>query len=173
MSETIIYLRRGRLVFAALGSVAFVAGGFFLMMHPELADEWMAQLIGAISILFFGAASFYILFRLVKPKPAVILRDDGIIDQASGLAAGFIPWSEITSVHIATMHYQRFLCLVPSHPDLVLAQQSAAKRALMQANIGLVGTPVAIPMDYLNMPGDQLLAEVEGRVAQAHTGAAR
>jgi len=173
MSETIIYLRRGRLVWAALGSVGFVAGGFFLMKHPELENDWLAQVIGAISILFFGAAFFYILSRLIRPKPAVILRSDGIIDQASGLAAGFIPWSEIASVHIATMHYQRFLCLVPSHPDLVLAQQSAAKRTLMQANVGLVGAPVAIPLDYLTMPGDQLLAEVEARITQAHPSAAQ
>jgi len=172
MSETIIYLRRGRLVMLAVGSLVFVAAGFFLVTHPELQGVWEARIAGAIGIVLSMVAFFYFLSRLLHPRPALILRDDGIVDEASGVAAGFIPWSEIASVHVATIQKQKALCFVLYHPEGLLSQQSAAKRFLMQANMSLVGAPMTVPMDGLTMPGDQLLVEVEARLSQS-TGRAQ
>jgi hypothetical protein len=173
MSDTIIYLRRGRLVWSAVGSLGFVAVSFFLFTQPRFRNDWFVKVVCVIAIVFFGAAFFFILSRLLKPRPAVILRGDGIVDESSGLAAGLVPWSEITSVHVATIHGQRLLCLALSYPDVVLSQQPAAKRSLMQANMGLVGAPVVIAMDSLTMPGDQLLAEIKRRIHQNHLGSTR
>lgn len=156
----------------AVAGLTLMASGFILLTHPRFRDGWSAQIMGPISIVFFGIAFWFVLSRLLRPRPAVTLRVDGIVDDSSGLAAGFIPWTEIASVHVATINRQRLLCFVLHHPDGLLSQQGAVKRFFMQINMRLVRAPVTIAMDGLTMPGEQLLAEVQERISGKH-GAAR
>jgi len=172
MTPVVIYPSRLRVSLLLVGSVLFVAGGIWLLRHPIPGDEFMGWLSGWASIVFFGAVGLFALGRLVSRKPAITIDLTGITDNASGLSAGFIPWSDITDAQIVKFQQQKFLGVSLRNPKDYLAKASPFKRMLMKANSSLVGYVINIPRIALPVALEEVLAHIE-RFRQAATDAPR
>ena len=86
-------------------------------------------------------------------------------DNGSALAAGFIPWEEITSAAIITLQGKRFLGIFLHNNAAVLARQPLLKRKTMETNLKMVGTPVTIP-GHTSASMEEMLAPIQARLAQ-------
>ena len=172
MTPVVIYSSRLRVSLILLGAALFVAGGIWLVMHPSRGDTGMEWLMGWACIVFFGAVGLFALSRLFSRKPALTIDHAGITDNASGLSAGFIPWSDVVDAQVIKFQQQKFLGLSLRNPEDYLANASSFKRMLMKANSSLVGFVVNIPQIALPVPLEELLGHID-RFRQADVAAPR
>ena len=160
MTPIIIYPSRNRIVLLFLGSIAFVAIGVWMLTLPPGEVGTKGTISAWICIPFFGTTGVFALTRLFSKKPALIIDQSGITDNASGLSAGFIPWSDITGAGIATFQKQKFLGISLRNPQDYLEKASLLKRLLMKSNSSWVGYIVNIPQITLPVAVEDLLAQV-------------
>ena len=153
---------RGKLIAAALGSIAFVAlGGWLLRRAPH--DGIVAPLAGLAAAVFFGACGLYALWRLVRPRHALVINRRGIVDNASALSIGFLGWDDIAEMYEYRYQNQVMLGIVPRDLEAVLGKLPAWKRRVLRANLWLGTAPINIPQVILPMKVSELLREIETR----------
>lgn len=168
--ETIIELSRTKLVLLVLGSCAFVAAGVWLLSFDAAEvragrsfrfffnDPTVVYGAGLASIVLFGACALYGVRKMFDRKPGLVLNSDGIVDNASAVAAGFIPWSEVVGAGVFEIQKQKMLVVGVSDPEKYIARGGALKRALNKANTGMTGSPVSISSTSLQTDFDELVS---------------
>lgn len=163
--EKIIELSKTKLRMLVLGSVIFVAMGLW-MVQPDSAQiagrhhynsPFLMYGIGVIVILFFGFCGVVGIRKLFDKKPGLILNAAGIHDNSSGIAAGFVPWSEITGFSIFEMQNQKTLVINVIEPQRYIMAGGAFKRMLNKMNYKMCGSPVVISANSLKVGFDELL----------------
>ncbi|MGB7923069.1 MAG: STM3941 family protein [Pyrinomonadaceae bacterium] len=127
-------------------------GWFFKAITPE---------IFYIGAPLFSLALIYICYRLLIPRPSVIINQEGIYDNASAFGAGMIRWEEIESMFIYTIMDNPFLGIIPVNLETILARQSIIKRFLFRMNKGMTQAPFAIPEGGLPMTVEELLTKIQ------------
>ena len=163
MNDLVIPASRIKLLGQCVAGLVFVAVGAFLMFVPTRYG-WFARFIGFVSVAFFGAAAVSIVYRLVKPTPAVILNAQGIVDNASGVSVGLILWEEIGEVREYRVQNQVFLGIMPKDLEALLEKQSRWKRTAIRANLSMGAAPVNIPQAALGVKVSDLVREIERRL---------
>jgi hypothetical protein len=134
-------------------SAAFVAIGVVAFQHGH-------QIKGGLAAVFFFAAGVAIAWRLVTSSAPTLRFDaDGVTIRRSGRPPLRLAWSDLQSAYLGSIRRQTFVCLAPRDPAGMLAAASPATRALMRANIALVGAPYALPT-AVTLSVDELLRVV-------------
>lgn len=113
--------------------------------------------IGWVGIVFFGLCGAVGIKKFFDNKPGLIFSSAGITDNNSGVAAGLIPWSEISGFNIYEIHKQKMLVVLLKNPDKYLEIGSAIKRTLNRANYKMCGSPVVFSPNSLKINFDDLL----------------
>ena len=161
--ETMIELSRTKLLLLTLGSCAFVAAGAWLLSLDAAEvragrsfrlffnDPTFAYGAGLASILFFGACGVYGIVKMFDRKPGLVLNSDGVVDNASGVAAGFIPWSEVLGAGVYEVQGRKMLIIGVRDPRKYIERGGALRRMLNKANNGMTGSPITIPSVTLKM----------------------
>ncbi len=171
--ETVILLSKMKLVLLVLGSCAFVAIGAW-MLNFDAAEirfdrsyrlfynqPWLVYGLGLASIIFFGACGLYGLRKAFDKRPGLVLNSSGVFDNASGVAAGFIPWSEITGTSVYEIQGHKYLAVGVSDPQKYVDRGNALKRALNRANNGMGGGAVTISSVALEIGFPELVSLFE------------
>lgn len=157
-----IYPRRWKMVLFAIGALLFVIAGLAI----GLAGSWEATAAVVIAtyagVPFFGFGFLYFLYRFIIPKPALIVNDEGILDNASVVTAGLILWEEIKDIRATSFGTERMLVILPKDDEAILARQNPVKRLLMRMNRQLGGYIVWIPGNILPMSCEALRDEIKG-----------
>ena len=168
--ETIIELSKMKLVLLILGSCAFVAAGGWLLSFDTEEIQYGRSFgffynnplivygLGLAAILFFGFSGLYSLKKVFDKKPGLILNSSGIVDNASAVAAGFIPWSDVTGSGIYEIQKQKMLIIGVRDPQKYLDRGGALSRAFNKANAGMSGSPVAISSVALKIEFSELVS---------------
>ena len=141
VSEDVVYHSKVRLILMMLGSSMFVILGYWFVSGGVGA----VVAIGWVSIVFFGCCGTFAVWRLVRPRPAVIISAQGVVDHATANSAGLVPWSQIRELKILSFTNQAHLGIFVHDPAAFIAQSSPLKRATMHTNVRLSGAPVVIP----------------------------
>jgi hypothetical protein len=119
-------------------SIVFVMGGVLMYQQGQ-------QVKGLIVVTFFFAAGAFILWRLINSSaPALRFDADGITIRRSGGPLR-LRWSGLRSAYVASVRNRPLVCLLPADPEAALGAASPALKAIMRANIALVGAPYALP----------------------------
>ena len=162
MTDLVIPASRIKLLGQFVAGLVFVAGGLFLMVVPTRQGPF-ARLIGFVTVVFFGAIAVSILYRLVKGAPAIIINADGIVDHASGVSIGLIPWDQIGEVREYRVQDQVFLSIMPKDLDALLETQPRWKRTAIRANLSMGAAPLHVPQAALGVRVSDLVREIEQR----------
>jgi hypothetical protein len=106
----------------AIGALVFVlASGFFILVHFDVFSADLGYLgtlivrskvavaVFILGFVFFFWAFQYYLRRIVTRKPLLIVDKEGITDNSSALAVGFIPWEDIKRTRTKAMGIQPFI----------------------------------------------------------------
>lgn len=161
MNDFIVYPKYGRMLVLTFVSLIFVGLGItFLSLSFNDGFEFLLALLGVISILFFGLGFVFFLKNLLIRKPALILSDDGLMDQSSYIAPGFLKWEEIMEVQFYQYGGQPFLGIITSDSELIIQRSSGLKRLLNRMNKGLVKAQVSIPVNNLDCDDETLINEI-------------
>ena len=168
--ETIIELSRTKLALLILGSCGFVAVGAWLLTYDSAEIRYGRSFnfffneplvvygLGLAAVIFFGLCGLYGLRKMFDKKPGLVLNSEGIIDNASGSAAGFIPWSEVTGSGIYEIQGSKMLIIGLRDPGKYIGRGNALSRAMNKANSNMVGSPVAIPSTSLKINFAELVS---------------
>jgi hypothetical protein len=166
MSETVeIELSKSKLTLILLGSIIFVGLGIWFMINPEkllttiFRSTTMIFFAGLAGVLFFGFVGLFISKKLFDKSPGLVISNDGIVDNSSGVSAGFIPWSDIVEIKETKIVNQKFINLVVKNPqDYINRQSSAFKRWAMNKNYTSFGTAIGISANGLKYDYEDLKA---------------
>lgn len=157
-----------KLTLMFLGSIIFVGLGIWFVTIPTetdnliLASPTLLFVVGFASILFFGFVGFSILKKLGDKSPGLIISEEGVVDNSSGVSVGFIPWTDILEIKETKVVNQKFINLVVKNPqEYIDRQQSLFKRKAMQINHNSYGTVIGISANGLksNYKGLKLLID--------------
>lgn len=85
----IVMAKRGRMVMLTIFSLVFVALGIIILLVP-FNEPMLPMVIGILTILVFGLCFLYYVKALVKREPAVMITNEGIIDNSSYIRAGLV-----------------------------------------------------------------------------------
>jgi hypothetical protein len=135
------------------GLAAFVAAGVLVVVVGD-------PVVGILGIVVFGGAGVPFARQVLARRPAVEVDHRGITDRASALAAGFVPWSQITDLGTWSHRGQTIVVIGVADPEAVLKRAGPVARRLMRANIGLCGSPVTVPTTVLPLTAEQLIDEM-------------
>ena len=151
---------------------------FIASLLGVLVSVWMAFIqeakvvmstVGIVSTAVFGITMLYALFRLVKPKPAVIVDAEGFRDQATTFAGRkLVRWTDVEEVFLYDYMGQHYLGVRLHDAESYINAQPAWKRAMIQANINLVNAPINIPQSAVNVYLEQLLSMMQRRWNKAN-----
>jgi len=164
MNEVVIYPSKFKMVLLTAGALIFVCVGLALAIWRDEAGLtfWEFAFMAWVVIPLFGFCFLYACYRLIVPKPAVIINHRGIFDNASPLSAGLVEWDEIDTVFTYEYNGQYYLGIVPLNVEAFLKRQSVFKRWMMKINTGLIDAPpISIPQSTLPMKIDELLLKMQ------------
>lgn len=161
--EKIIELSKTKIALGILGAGAFVAIGIWMLSLDEasirsnrsfrlfLNNPMYVQALGVVAIILFGLLALFLVKKLFDKKPGLVFTNSGIVDNASAVAAGFIPWSEVIGADIFEMQQQKMLIIKVKDPHKYVDRGNAVKRKINQANYNMCGSPIAISANALKI----------------------
>jgi len=167
--ETLIELSRKKIVLLILGACVFVAlGGWLLSLDGAAVrsersfrgffnEVWVVRGLGLTAILFFGLCGLYALRALFDKKPGLVLNSSGLVDNASAVSAGFIPWSEVVGASVYEIQGQKMLVIDVRTPQTYIDRGGALRRLLNKANYRMVGSPIALSSKVLKIDFPRLV----------------
>lgn len=164
--ETIIRLGKTKLLLYLLGASAFVAAGIWMFSLDDASiqsrrsfnDPMYVHGLGLVSIVFFGSLGLYALKKLFDREPALVFNNSGFVDNASSVSAGFIPWSEVVGAVIFQIQKQKLLIIYVRNPEKYIARGSSLKQKLNRANYKMVGSPISIAANVLEINFSELVS---------------
>jgi len=158
-TETIIALSKTKLLLLILGACAFVVLGAWLFSLDEATiqaqrrfnDPIFVYGVGIVSIVIFGVCGIFALKKLFDKDPGLIFNSSGIVDNASGVSAGFIPWSEVVGSEILVIQKQKMLIIKVKNPEQYIERGGLLQRTLNRANYKMCASPIVISSNALKV----------------------
>ncbi len=168
-NEKIIYLSKLKIILLIVGASIFVAlGVWFLTLDTDSIESSrrfnspaLVYGIGVIGIVFFGLCALVGLKKLFDKAPGLILNEEGILDNSSGVSAGVIPWSEVVGINEYQVQKQKFVSILVQDPEKYVNTGNALKRMANKANVKMCGTPINISANSLKISYEELLDTIE------------
>ncbi|MGT2965229.1 STM3941 family protein [Streptococcus acidominimus] len=95
--------------------------------------------IGILGILFFSGTFVFYTKRLLTSSsnlPPILLVDEkGIVDKSSALAIGFIPWEDISCIHLRSHINQTYISVTLKDNETYLAKMNAFQKYCSKVNL--------------------------------------
>jgi hypothetical protein len=160
MAQIKIPLSKSKIFLGIGGSVLFIVLGIFLITvvanQQTRFNPLLIKGIGISSVLFFGMTTLYGIRKLFDKAIGLIIDENGITDNSSGVSAGLIKWNEITSIRTAQIMSTKFLLIDTFNPEKYVGRGNKFKEKLMRTNMKMYGTPISISSNTLKMNFDKL-----------------
>jgi hypothetical protein len=119
----------------------------------ELVASWFALPASAF-------IAIWVLVKLIRRTPSVVLDREGVHDTASIVSSGLIPWRDIASAQVFSVGKKKSVGILLKDNEAFIAKRSAPRRALARLNIA-TGTPlIAIPESTISVRADVLVANI-------------
>lgn len=158
-----IPLSRKKMVLSLLGAIMFVVIGFWFIIYrdqidtPILGDPILISIIGVISILLFGLISILLFRKLFDKEAGLIINQQGIVDNSSGVSAGVILWSNIKEIKVTQVMSQKFIMIIIDNPQEYIDKVSnSLRRRNIEINYKSYGSPINISSNALKIGFDDL-----------------
>jgi hypothetical protein len=153
--EIVIATSKTKLVLLVAGSLLFVAVSAWMFTVARGAAFLL--LVAVAGMAFFGLCALVGIKKLFQTEPGLIINRDGIHDRSSGVAAGFIPWSDIDGFSVFEIQKQKMIVVKVVDPEKYIAIGGAIRQAVNRANFKLCGSTIAIASNALKTNFDELL----------------
>jgi hypothetical protein len=158
-----IQLSKIKLVLAVVGSLIFVGLGFWFVISPPSPQHFHRYspttilVAGYASIIFFGFCAVILIRKLPDNRPGLIIEEEGITDNSSGISSGKVLWSDISKISIIEIRNQRLILLQVNNPyDYINRQTNKFEKKLMEINYNRYGTPLSLTSNGLKISFNEL-----------------
>lgn len=170
----IIYpINRFKLVLYLLGALLLVAAGilvFYNCLNHQgryfMRSIELTYILAVLCIVFFGYASILFCSKLFSNKPGIVIDEKGIVENATSVVNGLIPWKDITSVALYKMQSNKFVLIYVHNPEeYIERQKNIIKKKSMQANLKTHGTSIFINTNMLKITDVELALVIKEQLA--------
>ncbi|MDR0467747.1 MAG: hypothetical protein LBG67_02725 [Campylobacteraceae bacterium] len=172
MEQIEIQLSKKKMFLTFLGAMVFVGLGLFMLINPSMSTKYnstFVAIVGLFSVLFFGLAAIIIFRKLLDKKAGLIINQQGIIDNSSGVVAGLILWEDIEEVMVLNVSGQKFLMFIVKNPqEYIDKATSLFQRKMMKLNYRMYGSPISISANALQMNFDNLHKLLVEKMKECH-----
>lgn len=157
------------MVFLYLGSVAFVALGYWLRV-VEAGDPassqtafiretygWAFPWFPWVCMVFFGLCALKFGRAVFDRRPQLVIGRHGILWRK--WSAVEIPWSEVTDIALKTIILSEFICI--SVRDRKRVPGSGLEKFVAPINRLMQNGDISIPLVGLDTPKDTIMAAVD------------
>lgn len=158
-----IPLSKSKMKISLFGSLTFVGLGLvFIFFSAKISTPFFSSLmvikvLGIISVLFFGIIAGILVRKLSDGKPGLIINNQGITDNSSGVSAGLVLWTDVEEIKVSQVMSQKFLMVIVKNPEYYLDKVSnPLKRNMMKLNFKSYGSPISISANALQIDFDDL-----------------
>lgn len=170
-SSVVVGFNKKSLSYMLLGAAIFVVAGVFIWMSADNPDispgrQLAYRIFGGAATILFGLAFVVILAKRFNRQVALVIDDQGLIDQASPMKAGRIPWDDIEGFEIAPAAGQTWFVVRLTRPEDYLQRVSKWRRHVGAANQRMVGSPVVISPNILDADIDELCMMLAARLEE-------
>ena len=164
-----IDLSKTKLIFALLGSIAFVILSVLFIYNPQkfvnpiFRSKEIIFVVGIIGILLFGFFAIMIVRKLPDKNKGMIISKNGIFDNSSASSVGEIEWEDIIGISKSQVMSNKFLMILLKNPEKYIAKaKNKIAKKNMEVNLKWYGSPIAISstalkIDFANL--EKLLNE--------------
>lgn len=158
-----IPLSRRKLVKLLCYCVIFIAAGLWLAIYqpqtsnPILNSSLLKYGIGMLGVLMGLIGVFAFLTKIFDTKAGITIDQTGVIENASSLSVGRIPWTDIIDIRETTMQgsvsaKEKFIIIMVKNPDYYISKEkNAIRRKLMAMNARKSGSPLYITTNGLKI----------------------
>jgi hypothetical protein len=165
LPEKIISISTKKIIGILIGCLLFVCLGLWMIsLDASVIANSRRRLpieivhgLGWFMTLICGGCSVFVIKRLYDKRPGLLLNEHGVIDHSSAIAAGFIPWTDITGFAEYQQNGQRTLVIRVQDPQKYISRANFWKKMAYKANLKLIGSPLAISPNTLQVTFDELL----------------
>ncbi len=122
-------------------------------------SDWMSIIVFSVILLLFGFFALRTIVKVFKSKFGLIINEHGITDYASGLAVGFIAWSEVKTIEVRTLRFnQKSIKLILDNPEDYIDnyKKGSLKRRIAEENYKRFDSPIQLQTRLLNIRPSQL-----------------
>ena len=171
MTEQIeIPLSKNKLTLMLICSLIFISLGLWFVIKPPtisnpiIGNPTLILTVGIAAILFFGLCALFIAKKLPDKTPGLIINNQGVTDNSSGVSVGLIPWDDIKEINVTNVANQKFLMLVVKNPDEYINRQKGfIKKKAMQMNYKSYGSPISISANGLKCNFNELFRILQNK----------
>ncbi|MBF9219639.1 STM3941 family protein [Hymenobacter ruricola] len=171
-SPVSIALSKRKLTYSLLGAFVFMALGLWFSLRPT---DWLGnpflhtpgwiRAFGLLALTFFGILAFFVLKKMRDPNPGLVVTAEGLVDNASGLVGGLIPWADVAGIRELELMGQKMVMVMLRDPEAYISRQpNPFKRQLMNTNFKSYGSPINISANALEYSYPELLALLTTRL---------
>lgn len=162
MNVVEIELSKKKTLLLIAGAIVFVVIGVLFVIKPEEfitsinRSRTLTTVLGALSVLFFGACGIYGATKLFDKRAGLIIDENGITDNSNATSVGLISWDDIVSIETQQFNKTRFLLIIVKNPEEYIERVTGLKRQLLKSNMRYYGTPISITSTTLKYNFDDL-----------------
>lgn len=162
-SIVIRYSRTKRMILFFLSGLMLVVGTGILIksfgkkpyLNPYSMPIGVILLLGVVGIFIFAN-------KLFMNKTAMVIDDNGVVDNSNEGSIGFIPWQDVLEVKKKKVAGRKFICLMVQNPNDYLSKRtSLIQQKRMEFNNTYCDTPVVISPKGLSMDYYTLLELIQ------------
>jgi hypothetical protein len=130
-----------------------------------LFDHLFVMIVLGLCTAIMGFGAFWMFFKLDSSKPALILENDGYIDNVGITKGQKYFYKDIDRFEDKTVNMNRCIVVYLKDVDAFLEAQTGFKKKMMKATYTQMGSPISIPARGFDYKFEDLLAELNKRLA--------
>jgi|SRR2546426_8353877 len=168
--EETIAIPLSRITLTAIlgGCTVFLCLGLWLLSNAHtlaILEALLAFSFGGADAVISALLLYYFGRMLLDSSPGLLISPEGIVDNTTPMAAGPVPWEEITKITVSQVDSPvdresfgslLFLVIHIRHPRRYLERGNALERMVHRWNYGWYGTPVRLSSIALKIKFDEL-----------------
>ena len=151
--EIEIPLSKIKLWLGMIGSLLFVVIAIWMLITDASVSRYnplIVKIAAFVGVLFFGACLIFMIKKLFDKEMGLIINEDGIYDNSSGVSAGLIDWKDINEIRVEQIMTTKFILIFVNDPEKYLERiKSKMKARIMRTNMKMYGTPISISSNAL------------------------
>jgi len=151
------------LLLLIFGSLAFVVLSVFIFLNAEkmvtrrISDPLLIKIIAVVGVIFFGIILMSVIKKIVSNQPGLIINNEGIWDNSSGVSVGMIKWEDVIGIRKVKASGVNFILIdVQNTESYVNNIKGTIKRQAMKANLKKYNTPISLSAAGLKISFNKL-----------------
>lgn len=109
-----------------------------------------------IGLIFFGFGTLFLIFRTIINKNLIVVDKNGITDNTSAIALGFIEWEDILDIRLNAIDDEKtggsFVTLILADEEKYLNRVSPMKKPMLLASIKMGYSIANISLNSTGVP---------------------